>query len=298
MHGWDQWIQLNASDGGLLQSTVWAEFQRALGRRVEWFELGGTVRALVIEQCLPFGQTYVYSPRGPVVENREDRIENREQELKAIVEEVRKKFPKAIFWRIEPLIPFQISDFRFQIAQAPHAIQPTTTLIVDLSKSEEVLLAQMKQKTRYNIHIAQKNSIVVRNIENLEIFLDLLEETATRDGFRTHSREYYKALLNNDNRSVELFGVFNNDQLLAGAIIAFFGTWAYYLHGASSSQRREVMAPYVLHWEVMREAKRRGCTQYDFWGAGDQWPGVSKFKTGFAPATPLTRYPGTLDVVL
>ncbi len=323
MNEWDQWIQKHAKDGGLLQSKEWGEFQRALGRRVERIEsriLNLEFRALVVEQQLPLGQTYVYSPRGPVLENSEFRILN----LELLIEIVRKKFPQAIFWRVEPTDPtFKIRDSKFSIVRCPQAVQPATTLIIDLIKTEEEILAQMKQKTRYNIKVAEKHSVVVRREQNPEAFLDLLEETAKRDGFRTHAREYYKKLLNifpERSRSgvegpsttakagqassgynslcIELFCTFQGDALLAGAIVAFFGQWAYYLHGASSSLHRDMMAPYLLHWEIMREAKRRGCTRYDLWGAGDQWPGVSKFKTGFAPATPLTHYPGTFDVVL
>ena len=208
-------------------------------------------------------------------------------------------------------------------------VQPSTTLIIDLSKTEEELLAAMKQKTRYNIRTAMRHGVTVRRITNDELriteeFLDVLKETAERDGFRTHAREYYKKLLQNNRHaelvsaspeipkpayrqgrqvrddgslSIELFCAFHNNQLLAGAIVVFFGQWAYYLHGASSSEHRDLMAPYLLHWEIMRQAKRRGCTKYDLWGAGEEWPGVSKFKTGFAPATPFTHYPGTFDVV-
>jgi len=342
MNQWDQWVQGNALDGGLLQSEGWAQFQRGLGKRVDKIVIPASEpesrqnkseilklvqdddaigRTLVIEHRLPLAQTYIYSPRGPVCSSY-----LRDFVSSYLVPEVRKKFLKAIFWRIEPTDPgFRVQGIGYRVVKS---VQPATTLIVDLSKSEEELLAQMKQKTRYNIKVAQKHGVVV--IPNIlisqylpatlrvarragpniqEQFLNLMDETAKRDGFRVHPREYYQKLLDirNDtlypkpytlNPSFELFGAFQGDQLLAGAIVAFFGQWAYYLHGASSNEHRELMAPYLLHWEIMREAKRRGCTKYDLWGAGDEWPGVSKFKTGFAPATALTHYPGTFDVVL
>ncbi len=342
MNTWDQWIQLNALDGGFLQSTGWAEFQRGLGRKVvilAWPESVGLdpgqgqddngIRALVIEHRLPMGQTYVYSPRGPVVGKNQE-------ELIRLISEIQQQFPRAIFWRIDPPdCRFLTLNSKFSVMRAPHNVQPATTLIIDLSKSEDELLALMKQKTRYNIRLAEKHGVRVASDQGSGIrdqFLDLLEETAKRDGFRIHAREHYQKLLscrhcepqrsnprsdagqasmttrdchsrhgllrNDGDLSIELYGVFHNDQLLAGAIVAFFGKWAYYLHGASSNEHRDMMAPYLLHWEIMREAKRRGCTKYDFWGAGDEWPGVSKFKTGFAPETLLTQYPGTFDIVL
>ncbi|MBI5135643.1 peptidoglycan bridge formation glycyltransferase FemA/FemB family protein [Candidatus Uhrbacteria bacterium] len=346
---WDQFVQRHAGDGGLLQSSSWAKFQRGLGRTVDAIVIpakagiqkiktdrgslpigrAGPISvgddtamvALIIEHRFPFGQSYVYSPRGPVTKFPISlpcwQAGNFQFSMNGIVSEIRKKFPKAIYWRVEP--PYENFQFpclagrqaisNFQLRSAPHNVQPATTLIIDLSTSEEELLAQMKQKTRYNIKISQRHGVRVSvnsEQETVNNFLDLLEETAKRDGFRVHPRGYYQKFLTltptlsqgERGLSIELFGAFHGDQLLAGAIVAFYGKWAYYLHGASSSGRRDLMAPYFLHWEIMREAKRRGCTKYDFWGAGDEWPGVSKFKTGFAPATALTHYPGTFDIVL
>ena len=301
--------------------------------------------------------------------NDEARMTN--DEWTTMIQEVKRQFPKAIFWRIEPPDSrLQLTAYSLQLRRAPRAVQPATTLIIDLSKNEDELLSQMKQKTRYNIKVAQRHGVAVRQMTNYQLpitnaFLDLLEETAKRDEFRIHSREYYKKLLTltptlsqqeressddsprpsdekDSNASprphgerdgacpaldagvrgftIELFCAFHDGKLLAGESIAFFSQWAYYLHGASSSEHRELMAPHLLHWEIMREAKRRGCTKYDLWGVvgngprlrsgknalqttnyklpDHSWSGITKFKTGFAPDVPLTYYPGTFDVVL
>ena len=69
-----------------------------------------------------------------------------------------------------------------------------------------------------------------------------------------------------------------------------------YLHGGSSREHKELMAPYLLHWRIMEEAKRRGMAQYDLWGIdGDRWPGVTRFKKGFGGSG--VFYPPSLEVV-
>lgn len=312
---WDT-LARTAADGGLLQSRVWAASQERLGRRVEYITLRTpdySLRTLAVEHRLPIGFSYVYSPRGPIVENNELGMRNYGAVIDMLALEVKRRFPRAIFWRIEPPLPeFRIEDLGLRIVKAPHDVQPRTTLVIDLTKSEDELLTAMKQKTRYNIGVAERHGVSVRqstNPEDLEKFLDLLNQTAQRDGFRAHPRSYYEKMLESrslgsarDDRKgdrIALYVAECGDVILAAAIVAFFGRWSYYLHGASSAEHREVMAPYALHWEIMREAKRRGCLRYDLWGTDEQrWPGVTRFKAGFAPNIKPTSFTGTWDVVL
>src|SRR6185503_9064521 len=131
------------------------------------------------------------------------------------------------------------------------------------------LLAAMHHKTRYNIRVAQKHGVEIRLNDTLADAWTLFEETAKRDGFRLHERHYYESMV---------------DRLRAGACRAFIATAVYngrpiavtgmidyggmrtYLHGASSNEERNVMAPYLLHWELMRDAKAKGLKGYDWWG--------------------------------
>lgn len=321
---WDSFAA-HAADGGLLQSRAWGQFQEQLGRRVEYIRLadcglriadydGAVAQTLVIEQRLPFGFSYVYSPRGPIVGNSGFRIPDSGFIVDALAREVRKRFPRAIFFRFEPPYEqFIIRNPQFVIQQYPKNVQPATTLVIDLTKSEDELLSTMKEKTRYNIRLAERHGVTVRSstdAADLERFLNLLDETARRDGFRAHPQPYYKTMWKTlAPEHLKLFLAEHHGKLLAAALVAFnqptiqtgsykLNGWAYYLHGASTSENRELMAPYALHWQIMREAKSRGCTHYDFWGIDEaRWPGVTRFKTGFAPNTKPTTYCGTWDVV-
>jgi lipid II:glycine glycyltransferase (peptidoglycan interpeptide bridge formation enzyme) len=129
----------------------------------------------------------------------------------------------------------------------------------------------MKQKTRYNIKLAQKKGVAVRSIADLEVFHRLMHVTGGRDKFGVHSLAYYR-------RAYELFHARNScDLLLAefeqeplAALMVFAqGKRAWYLYGASSNEHRDRMPTYLLQWEAMRWARERGCTQYDLWGVPD-----------------------------
>ncbi len=181
---------------------------------------------------------------------------------------------------------------------SPHAIQPPRTLIVDLSGSEQDILARMKQKTRYNIRLAMKKGVIVHESEDLDLFYDMLQVTSRRDGFGIHNPLYYRCVFNLFRPGDEcgLFVADYGGKPLAAIMVLVHGTRAWYFYGASTDEHREWMPTYLLQWEAMRWAKQRGCLTYDLWGVPDEdleilesqfvkrsdglW-GVYRFKRGF-----------------
>ncbi len=178
-------------------------------------------------------------------------------------------------------------------------IQPRTSLLIDISSSEADILAAMKQKTRYNIRLAEKKGVKVYqgSAADVSTFYQLAQVTAARDGFGVHSLEYYRAAfqLFSPERCALWLAEFEGQPL--AALMAFCqGEEAYYFYGASSNQQRHLMAPYLIQWAAIRWAKRQGCTRYDLWGIPDAnlasleaeferrhtglW-GVYRFKRGF-----------------
>jgi lipid II:glycine glycyltransferase (peptidoglycan interpeptide bridge formation enzyme) len=148
--------------------------------------------------------------------------------------------------------------------------------------------------------VAQKHGVkIITSInpqKELSEFLVLMKQTAKRDNIAVHPEEYYRKML--EQPEIKLVFAQVNGQAVATAIMMFYGSWCYYLHGASAYEAREKMAPYLLQWEMIREAQNRGCKHYDFFGADpDKWPGVTRFKVGFAPQLPLTKYAGAYDLV-
>jgi lipid II:glycine glycyltransferase (peptidoglycan interpeptide bridge formation enzyme) len=288
---WNNFLLNQPTQTGIfLQSSEWLDFQENFGHKI--YRLGlanerndiGTICG-VIQKTLLFGKKYLYIPRGPISKE------------KIMVAEIKKIAQKdgAIFLKIEPLAETPLPSL-----QLVTPVQPKQTLILDLAKSEEELLAAMHEKTRYNIRLAQKKNLVLKN-ESLEDFWKLMKETAARDRFHAHPKKYYESMLekiNGDGKKemrVELRVAYFENHPVAAAVVGYFGDTATYLHGASSHEYRNLMAPYFLHWEIIKEAKRLGYKFYDFWGIdGKKWPGVTRFKKGFGGFE--INYPGTFDL--
>lgn len=268
-----------------LQSKTWERFQQAAG--ADTFRVDGV---LFIKKKLFLGKSYLYSPRPDTACSWEK------------IGELAKK-ERAVFVRWEPGEALNIEKFPLKIVRSAD-VQPSKTVMVDLTKPEEKLLQSMHPKTRYNIRLAQKKGVEVRdiNLDEYESFWTLMRETTERDGFRAHGKDYYKAMVEtckdakSNDMHVRLYGAYHSGRLLAAGIFAFYEGMMTYVHGASSNEHRNVMAPYLLHWEVIREGKRKGYRQYDLYGIDEKrWPGVTRFKHGFGGRE--VCYPGVYDIV-
>lgn len=261
-----------------LQSKEWLGFQKSLGRKV--WQVEGTS---VIKYELRLRKNYLYSP---YCESKflSEKLLN---EIKTIA-----KNENAIFLKIEPLDKIDFQKLGFIKS---HNIQPQKTLILDIIKSEQELLEKMHSKTRYNIGLAEKKGVKVKKDKNsFDEFWRLMEETTKRDGFHAHPKEYYRKLL--EIPGVELFVADFENKIIAVNIVVFYEKIAIYLHGASDYEQRNLMAAPLLQWEQIKEAKKRGCAEYDFWGTDEnKWPGVTRFKKGFGGRE--VEYFGAYDLI-
>jgi len=191
-------------------------------------------------------------------------------------------------------------------------MQPKEIFIVDISKSEEQLLAEMKAKTRYNIRLAEKRGVIVREISNkkyIDEFLRLTKVMAKRQGIAVHPEDYYRKMLETIPGDIlKLYVAEYQGKVIATNLVIFFGDTCTYLHGASDDEYRNVMAPYLLQWRQVLDAKKAGCEKYDFGGINtrykiqdtryNSWAGITKFKLGFSPNTAPVTFPGSYDIIL
>ena len=254
--------------------------------------------AHIVKQALPLGQSYLYLPRGPVFKTD---LLRRQRDLEQFLYPGIIRLAKeanSIFVRLDPpsheALKFPDESARFVPVGL---VQPKTTLIMDLSEGEAKLLSQMKPKTRYNIKVAQKHAIAIEygGANDFNEFWRLMKLTGERDQITVHGQDYYRKMLNLPDVRLVLAKL--EGKIVAAAITVFFGDWAIYLHGASDYAYRDKMAPYLLQWQMIRDAKAAGCKHYDFWGADEKlWPGVTRFKAGFAPDKELTQYGGAYDL--
>jgi peptidoglycan pentaglycine glycine transferase (the first glycine) len=284
----------------LLQTAPWGELKSGFGwqpvRILTGEEKPDPTGAQLLFRQLPLGLTFAYLPKGPVYDQTDG-----QPDWQALLPEIdaacRRR--RAIFLKVEP-DHWEGSEPPLPqgFSPSPHSVQPRRTLLVDLRGSEEQVLANMKQKTRYNIKLALKKGVIVHACEDIEAFYRLMKETGGRDRFGVHSFAYYQRVyeLFQPRGLSQLFLASFNGEYLAGLMVFARGTRAYYLYGASANEHRERMPTYLLQWEAMRWARAHGCLDYDLYGVPDQdeaaleaefsarsdglW-GVYRFKRGF-----------------
>lgn len=179
------------------------------------------------------------------------------------------------------------------IKEIKKPVIPRFTNIVSLEQKEDEILNQMKSKGRYNIKLAQKKSVTVRKSgsnEDIEKFYEMLIETTSRDGFRPNSIGYYKAFMGNIENAVLLLAEHDNE-IIAGGIFTYTKDQALYYYGASSNNKRSLMAPYLVQWHGMLLGIESKCRYYDFMGIADPdnendpLQGVTEFKLKFGGRT-------------
>ncbi|MDD5567218.1 MAG: peptidoglycan bridge formation glycyltransferase FemA/FemB family protein [Patescibacteria group bacterium] len=318
-----------------LQSLDWGEFQRKLGRNIYWFIVvdedvappeAPTQEAilaslLLIKMPLRAGFSYYYCPRGPLV-YLEVPIPDQNEMWQTIVKSLKKKYAvndKVLFLRIDPAVSQaekadlrSILSSRFPVEYLNKSIQPDTTLMLDLNQSEEVLINAMHQKTRYNIRLAEKKGLKISigwSAKDVADFCKLIQDTSQRDKFKPHTDKYYQTMVETfggewdtkEKCRIKIYRAEYQGQTLAMNLMLRFGDTVTYLHGASSNDDRNLMAPYLLQWQAIKDAKAAGASHYDFWGIAPTddpkhpWAGLTRFKKGFGGK--IIRYWGTADIV-
>lgn len=299
--------------GSFLQGWEWGQWQEELCKTVSRFVVENDsgeilLAAQVLKTKIPkLGKYYLYIPYGPLL--RDEGLGMRDELINFFIDELKKKFPDAIFIRIEP--KQNLIANRFSLLPTPH-IQPGKTLIMDLNKSEEELLAGMHSKTRYNIKVAEKHEVKVvsepiitpKHGLHLSEVAELLVSTAGRQGYKSHGLNYYKKFIDffgmqpNSETKLTVYKALYKQELLACGLMVDFGETRTYLFGGTAPQNRNVMAAYALHFQAMLEAKKTGLKTYDFWGietAGGETPGFVRFKLGFGGTEVI--YPKAEDII-
>ena len=319
--------ELSACDGAasFLQSGFWGSFKARFGWEphpflVDW-GTGPAVPLLVICRPLGPGLSFAYAPWGPELppafpadlEAGEDGAA-RSPLLAELAGALREKLPRsAAFIRFDP--PWHRAGAEAAppvldrpLRRAPADVQPPDTVILDLAKDEETLLMEMKPKWRYNIRLAERKGALVQQPDErgLEVFYALFRETARRDGLAIHSPDYYRALFERSRnypgggQEARLYLASFNGEPAAAIITLFRGDEAVYLYGASSDRNRNLMAPYLLQWRAIKDAKAAGCRFYDLFGIppnedpGHPMAGLYRFKTGFGGR--IIHRPGSWDL--
>lgn len=277
---WDAFVAAHPN-GSILQMDAWARLKNRFGwssQRV-WLRRDGQLvaGAQLLFRSVALGILKVaYMPHGPLVDWQD------EEQVAVLFDQIDQAMYQrgASILKMEPFIWQGGADSqawsdicqRYELMTDTDTIQPPRTAVVDLRPSTDDILMAMKQKTRYNIRLAERKDVTVRagTAQDLPIFNRLMQITAQRDAFGVHPSDYYRAAyeLFAPDRAA-LFLAEYEGQPLAGVMVFACGAKAAYLYGASSNEERQRMPSYAVQWAAMQWAKERGCTSYDMWGVPD-----------------------------
>jgi lipid II:glycine glycyltransferase (peptidoglycan interpeptide bridge formation enzyme) len=220
---------------------------------------------------------------------------------------------KIIFIKIEPYIEKSklqmtndksITNFKLQISK--HPLFPNWTQTLDITKSEDELLKNMHSKTRYNIRLAEKKGVVVKEMSNdkgFEIFSKLYFDTCKRQKYFGHTPKYHQIVWNSLKKDIShILVAFYNDTPLAAYELFYFKNILYYPYGGTSLEYRNLMASNLLMWEAIKLGKKLGAEKFDMWGSlspgydsSHSWSGFTRFKEGYG--TKFTEFIGSYDLV-
>lgn len=283
-----------------LQTPSWGKFRREWGNDVEETAFGQIVFSRIPKTNFRIG-TFIKGSKP----------------TKTMLETLRVlgKEKKAIFIKLEP--NYVAKDNKetesiFNLLKENECVRgktlfTPTTFWIDLTKNENELLASFSSKTRYNIRLAQKKGVVVKEDNSqkaFEKYLKLTFETAKRQGFYAHNQRYHKLMWkhlhtnlieNNQQPIARLLTAKYQNKIITTWIIFVLGDFIYYPYGASSDKYKNVMASNLMMWEAIKTGKKLGCKTFDLWGR-EPGKGFTKFKEGYNPK--VAEFLGSWDLII
>lgn len=320
----NKFVSKNSLDGGFLQSDAWSKFQGVTGKKSFKLFKEGCFWANIIKHDLPVVGNYLYIPRGPIFSEKKECKESIRGLINELVGLAKKN--NSAWIRIElnrsselDLVR-ELLDKKGGVREASVNMQPREIFCIDISKNEDDLLLDMKPKTRYNVRLAKRRDVKIKEVElerDCDLkknkyffeFLKLVDITAQRKGVNFHDSSYYRYMVKIiPKENLRLYVAIYKGEVVAANLISFYGNTATYLHGASGNKHRKIMAPFLLQWKIMLDAKKKGIERYDFGGVATKGnsseneikklDGVTRFKMGFSKKTKPIVFPGTYDVVV
>jgi len=274
-----------------LQSEGWANARKQMGIETVWMD-----EYLMTIHKLPFNYKIGYLPRSKMPPKKT---------LDKLYDYGKKN--NLIFIKIEPYVENIKLTQTPSLQTSPHPLFPAWTQILDLNKTEDELLKSFYPKTRYNIRLATKKGVVVKeefDDNGFDKFIKLYFETTKRQKYFGHDYNYHRTVWNNlkDKTAHILIAYFNNIPLAAYELWYQDGI-IYYVYGGTSDKHRNLMASNLLMWEAIKLGKKLGAKKFDMWGSlspnydlTDPWSGFTRFKEGYS--TKFTEFIGSYDLII
>lgn len=297
----------------LTQTLEWGKVKSTWKQEIVYLEEDGKVIAamsLLLEKVPKMKYYLMYSSRGPVCDPKNIDLVNK---LVKEAETVAKKY-NAFCLKFDPQIVYdeeleklyKKNGYKTSGKNPDHdkLIQPLYEAVLNIDgKTEEELMKGFAEKTRYNIRLSKRKGVEVyysRDEKDLKVFYELYKVTCTRDKIGCRDYEYFKRMLDAfDEEHLRIYIAKHEDSLLSAAIAINYGTEMFYLYGASSNEKRNLMPNYAMQWEMIKWGLEKKCKTYNFGGIIylDKTNGLYKFKTGFVREEGLLKYIGEIDKV-
>lgn len=296
---YSSWLQGNRNNN-FWQSLERRKFQVTIGREVRVYACREGEKilaaAMVVIDAGNRGLAAWDIPRGPVWEKGQEKAAM--DLFEKILDDAKKANVLSVTYSPLENLPKALP----QAKKSTRHEQAEATRILDLSVSEDEILAQMHQKGRYNIRVAEKNGVEVKQSDDVDTFYAIMKKTGERDAFGILPLTHFKTFLECIPGSF-LFLAYKDSVPVAGFIGVTYEKTGIYYYGASSYEFRSLMAPYALQWAAIRHCKTAGCTRYDLLGVAPPgsnerhpWARLSDFKSKFGGE--VISYPPEQEVVL
>ncbi len=322
VQNWDTLIRDNPDGGHIYQSRLWGLYKAKYGWsnvHLIWENKNERVAIqAIVKRAQGFG-TIWYTPKGPgmftdysVEKADAQRLQKFTEDLTAYIRDHDKR---AFMILIDPEVYDDEKVVQLDVKAAGwlksrHDLQFKATIIVDIDKDDDALLASFKQKTRYNIRLAAKKGVTIEKRPATDAMVDemydLMRATQGRAGFFLRPKQAFKAYWQSlaEAGMGQFFVAIHEGEVIAAEYAIIFGSKAYYKEGGSTGAKRNLMAPYLLQYEVMRWARDHGATEYDLIAVPPKdklspehsmW-GLYQFKSGFNEE--ITEFIGSWEYAL
>ncbi len=303
---------LNHTGTSFMQDLNWGKVKYNWKQEAVYLKDNGKIVAamMLLVQHIPFKSTIIYAPRGPVCNVYDIELVNR---LVSEVKPLAKKY-KACMLKFDPQVLYtkELDDLYKKNGyktsgknpDPDNLIQPSHNMVLKIDgKTEEELMKGFAEKTRYNIRLSGRKGVTVRfsrNKEDLKKFYEIYKITTQRDKIGCRDYDYFERMLDAyDENKLRIYIAEHEGDVLAGAIATNVGGELFYVYGASSNEKRNLMPNYAMQMAMIRWGIETNCKSYNFGGVLNLDPnnGLVKFKTGFCREEGLEEYIGEINKV-
>ena len=303
---------LNHVGTSFMQDLNWGKVKSNWKQEAIYLREDGKIVAamMLLIQPVPLNSTFIYAPRGPVCDVYDIDLVNR---LIKEAEPVAKKY-KSYVLKFDPQVIYDEKlDNMYKKAgykttgykpDADDLIQPGHNMVLNIDgKTEEELMKSFAEKTRYNIRLSGRKGVTVRysrDVEDLKKFYEIYEVTTIRDKIGKRPYDYFERMLEAyDETKLRIYIAEHEGEPLSAAIATNIGGELFYVYGASSNEKRNLMPNYAMQMAMIRWGLETGCKSYNFGGVLNLDPnnGLYKFKIGFCRDEGLEEYIGEINKV-